>query len=309
MPSGSLFEQPHPWTKDVSTLPPSSESAAIIGALAASGGWGSGTFRTDDSIHVLEAPANAPRVMVARGADYYLPDCEPLPATIPLPATGAVEGEQGYTCTGGGDCHLLIVSRSEKKLYELYQASQAAAGGPVTTLCLVVWDLAKQYPDTLRGDQCTSSDAAGLPVAAFMPSADEVFAGEVKHALRFILPNARMQRQVYVRPATHAGAPSSTNMSAPPYGVRFRLKASFDESTLASPGARVLARALKKYGMVLSDGGNIPLTIQSDRFTTHKWSEVGITDSRALASLQVTDFEVVDLGPRIPLTYNCVRNP
>jgi hypothetical protein len=28
-----------------------------------------------------------------------------------------------------------------------------------------------------------------------------------------------------------------------------------------------------------------------------------------LASLKVTDFDVVQLGPAIPLTYDCVRNP
>ena len=69
-----------------------------------------------------------------------------------------------------------------------------------------VWDLNKQYTDVLRGDQCTSADAAGLPIAALLPTADEVAAGSVPHAIRFILPNARMKRQVYVRPATHADA-------------------------------------------------------------------------------------------------------
>jgi hypothetical protein len=226
---------------------------------------------------------------------------------MPLPTVGATEGETGYACTSGGDCHLLVVSRSENKLYELYQGNQLPNGN-IETSCLVVWDLTKQYPDTLRGEQCTSTDAAGLPVSAFMVNADEVFAGEVTHALRFILPNARMQAHVYVHPATHAGSPSGPT-TAPPYGVRFRLKASFDETTLTAPGARVIAKALKKYGMVLSDGGNLPVTIQSDQFTTHKWSEVGINDAFALGGLTPADFEVVDLGARISLTYNCVRNP
>ena len=26
-------------------------------------------------------------------------------------------------------------------------------------------------------------------------------------------------------------------------------------------------------------------------------------------AIQVTDFELIDAGPRIPLTYDCVRNP
>jgi len=60
--------------------------------------------------------------------------------------------------------------------------------------------------------------------------------------------------------------------------------------------------------MILSDGGNIPVTVQSDRFTATKWADVGVSN-HSLISIQVTDFEVVDLGPRIALTYDCVLEP
>ena len=142
---------------------------------------------------------------------------------------------------------------------------------------------------------------------ALLPTADEVAAGSVNHALRFILPNARMKRQVYVRPATHAGAPSSANADAPPYGVRFRLKPTFDE-TPYNANARVILRALKTHGMILSDGGNIALTFADDRLSAAKWSSLGIPP-QTFNSIRVTDFEVVDLGAEIPLTFNCVRAP
>ena len=35
-----------------------------------------------------------------------------------------------------------------------------------TALGAFVWDLTKAYPDSLRGDQCTSADAAGFPIVA-----------------------------------------------------------------------------------------------------------------------------------------------
>jgi serine/threonine-protein kinase len=79
-------------------------------------------------------------------------------------------------------------------------------------------------------------------------------------------------------------------------------------ASLPTEGSRVIARAMQRYGMLLADGGNIALTAQSDRFTTHKWSEVGV-DTRALQAIAVSDMEVVDLGTSIPLTYDCVRNP
>ncbi len=203
---------------------------------------------------------------------YYLPDCDQR-IEFPLPAGGAVEGETGYACTGGGDCHLLVVHTSQKKLYEAYQAD--VTGGALGTMCAVVWDLTKSYPADIRGEQCTSTDAAGLPVAALLFTADEVAAGSVDHAVRFILPNARMAAKVYVHPATHAGAPSGP-AGLPPYGSRFRLRADYPLASLPSDAARVVARALQKYGMILADGGTIALTAADDAFTQHKWADVGI---------------------------------
>src|ERR1019366_656965 len=191
------------------------------------------------------------------------------------------------------------------KLYELYNSTKS--GSDFTALGAFIWDLTKAYPDNLRGDQCTSADAGGFPIAALLPTADEVAAGAVKHAIRFILPNARMKKAVYVHPGSHAGGPSSTDANAPPYGVRFRLKAAFDETPF-NTGEKVVLRAMKTYGMLLSDGGNIALTFADDRTATAKWSDVGIT-AQSFFALKVTDFEVVDLSSEITITNDCVRNP
>jgi serine/threonine-protein kinase len=89
------------------------------------------------------------------------------------------------------------------------------------------------------------------------------------------------------------------------YGSRWRLKSSFDLASLPNEGARTVARALQKYGMVLADGGNIALTAQSDRLTTSKWD--GLLGAQDLAAIQPTDFEVIDTGAPAELTYDCVR--
>lgn len=309
VPTTALFTQPHAWTKDVSGLPASARSAAIIGALNTLGGWGAGSMRIDFSIALLFADAATPRrsIMAAPGGYCFGgPDCDAVPLQMPIPTNGNTEGSNDYVCdTANNDCHVLVVETSGKKLYELYNATQA--GAAFTSLGAFVWDLTKQYPDSLRGDQCTSADAAGLPMSALLATSDEVANGEIPHALRFILPNARMKKQVYVRPATHAGGPSSTNADAPPYGVHFRLKASFDETPF-NAGERIVLHAMKKYGMILSDGGNIVLTFADDRLSSNKWATVGI-DSFSFTSVAVSDFEVVALGAEIALTFNCVRNP
>lgn len=306
---GGLFEAAEPWTRDVSGLPADARSDAITGALQAQGGWGNGdVLQIDFSIALLTADASTPRRTVTGHGEYCYggPDCDPVPLQMPIPVGGNTEGSTDYTCdVEGNDCHVLVVERSEKKLYELYNASER--GAEFVALGAFVWDLRKPYPDNLRGEQCTSADAAGFPVAGLLPTADEVASGHVDHALRFILPNDRMKADVYVHPASHAGQPTSSNPNAPPYGVRLRLRADFDESSYGS-GERVILRALKKHGMLLSDGGNIALTFADDRHSTAKWAELGV-EARSFAALHVADFEVVDLSPEIELTYDCVRNP
>jgi len=302
-PAGALFQAPNAWNNAVDSAQLSSSSSSILSALAAAGGWGTGKIQIDFSMKVLTADGSTPMVAFTPSAGFYTPDCDQgMP--FPLPPGGAIEGESGYSCTSGGDCHLLVVHTAKKKLYEMYQAT--VAGGVLQATCAVVWDLTKSYPADLRGQQCTSTDAAGLPVAALLFTADEVAAGSIDHAIRFILPNARMAQKVYVYPATHAGAPSGA-AGLPPYGSRFRLRADYPLASLPSDGARVVARALQKYGMILADGGNIALTAADDAYSQHKWVDVGI-DSHSLGALQVGDFEVVDGGPLIPLTYDCVRN-
>src|SRR5262249_38175104 len=114
---------------------------------------------------------------------------------------------------------------------------------------------------------------------------------------------------VYVHPGSHTTSATSGGSDAPPYGVRFRLKSSFDVTSLPSQGAQVVAKAMQTYGMFLSDGGQIALTAADDRFTTHKWADSGIDiDAHAMADIDVTDFEVVDMGSLVQ-SGSCMRNP
>ncbi|MBV8755955.1 MAG: hypothetical protein JO257_01690 [Deltaproteobacteria bacterium] len=296
---GPYFEHAMFFDRDVSNAPKSAMSAQFIGALRAAGGWGnSDRFTIDFSFDVLTADATTPRVAFSPTADFFTPDCDS--ATVPLPAGGDVEGETGYACTHNGDCHLIVVDPSEHQLFEMYRANDAATfqGG-----CLAIWDLAHEYGDSLRGDQCTSADAAGLPIAPLLFTADEVAAGEITHAIRFVLPDDRI-REGFVRPATHSTATSGLPGS-PYYGVHLRLRADYPVDSLPSPGAKVVARALQHYGMIHADAGEIALTADSDTHTTAKWA--GLLALQDLQALAVEDFEVVDHGAPIALTNVCKR--
>lgn len=310
--SGSgVFPSSAPFYQDISKAALASDSAAIIGGVAGRGGWGNGnTFQMDFSIEVLAADSSlAPRAF-SPNDDFYDPDCDPAPT--PVPPNGRLEGESGYACDNDGDCHLIVVQNN--RLYEMWRAD--IRGSSFSGGCLAIWDLKKNYwaaaaaPNYSRGNGCTSADAAGLPITPLLFSADEVAAGEIKHAIRFILPNNRIRNRSYVYPGTHATGAASGDAGTPPYASHWRLKASVDEAALPSEGARVVARALKKYGMYLADGGQIALTGQSDTYTTAKWS--GLLEPQDLSSLEVGDFEVVDSGEAFEWgvgDHECQRTP
>ena len=297
-PTGPYFTQAMFFNTDVSTVPKAANSASIIAALAAAGGWGnSNKMQIDFDLDVLTATASTPKRTFTPTDDFYSPDCDQT--AMPVPTGGNLEGETGYACTNDGDCHLLVYDPSGGKLYEMWRANITTTfqGG-----CLAVWNTGTSYTSNLRGDQCTSADAAGFPIAPLLFTADEVKAGHIDHAIRFILPNNRIKRG-YVHPATHATS-TTGGSSAPSYGVHLRLRADYPIANLPA-GARVVARAMQKYGMYPADGGNIALTADSDRHTTAKWS--GLLGPTDLAALKVTDFEVIDHGAPIALTGDCVR--
>ena len=305
------------WNQDISQAPLAADSAAMIATLQGLGGWGNGgVLQIDFSMYVLHAAADSPTVPVVAwpsGGDYYSPDCDEPGFAFPLPPGGAIEGSPGYACDHENeDCHLLVVQGDT--LSEAYVAN--VAGNALQSICALRWDLRKVYPRTGRGEQCTSADAAGFPIAALLFNADEVAAaipsnGDIGHAIRFVLPNSRIADDRYVHPATHGTLVTSGPDASVPYGVRMRLRGDFDLSGY-NPAARVLLRTMQRYGIVLADGGNIALTGEDDRFTTAKWDDLGIDEHvfvDGTPSPQVSDFEVVETGPRHVVTYDCVRTP
>ena len=306
---------------DVSAAPVTSDSSAITQWMVENmgpGGWGTGTMRIDFSIVAVDAPAGTEKRVFEIEPDYYYePDCDTAP--VPLPPGGYVEDYPqdppdpnnqwaGYDCSGfadGADCHMIVVSRSEQRLYELYHAT-VDAGNTFYGGCEALWSTATAPTGDGRGQQCTSADAAGFPIAPLLFSAEEVKAGVIDHAIRFILPNSMIRAKKYVYPATH-GTNTSGPMTSIPYGGHMRLKADYPIQNL-KPAAQVVAKAMQKYGMYMADGGNIALTAQADVVSCATWAEVDL-GPQDLNMLKATDFEVIDHGPTMDVTYECMRTP
>ena len=324
-PEGSV------WNQNVEAAALHPDSALMIATLDSLGGFGGVDFRRmqiDFSLHVVRAEPDAPtRTTVSHPDGYYLPDCDPLGMAVPVPSNSAIEGETGLQCDNeDNDCHLLVVQGDT--LYEAYRVT-ASGNDALETQCLAIWQLDVVYPAEGRGEHCTSADAAGFPMAPLMFNADDIAAqldtdpagdGDLGHAIRFIIRNQRMANdpslggvggRLYVRPASHAGSPSGP-VDSIPYGSRLRLRSDFPLDGY-SAAAKVILNTFKRFGIVLADGGNIALTAESDLYTDASWDDLGI-DSRVFdltpgaQDVDITDFDVVDTGPRIGETWDCVRS-
>jgi serine/threonine-protein kinase len=291
------------WRRDVSAAPVDARSAEVVGWLAEQGGFGFGRIQIDFSIEVLSADDSTPFVPFEPTDDWYEGDCDADP--VPLPPGGALEGESGYACESDGDCHLIVWHGPTRRLFEMWRAH--LDGVTLYGGCLAVWDLSASYGPFGRGRDCSSADAAGFPIAPLLFDADEVAAGEIAHAIRFVLPNARIRHRTFVSPASHATGAAGGGAAAPPYGTRLRLRADYALDALPNEGARVVARALQRYGMLLADGGNVALTARSDRSTQATWD--GLLGPHDLAAIDVSDFEMVEAGERYLWQGDCVRAP
>jgi hypothetical protein len=177
-----------------------------------------------------------------------------------------------------GDRHVILHDRAACKVYELYAAYPGSGGWKAGSGA--IFDL---RGNALRPRGWTSADAAGLSVFAGLVRYEEVAAGRIDHAIRVTAPKTR---NAYVWPARHA-ASSASDATLPPMGLRLRLKSSVDTSTLPAQ-ARIVAEAMKRYGVILADNGSAWYISGAP---DNRWSNDAL---RALGRLTGKDFEAVD---------------
>ncbi len=159
-----------------------------------------------------------------------------------IPLNAGVEGGSN----ADGDRHVVAYDKKRCKLYELYRAFPSkgkwkAEGG-------AIWDLRSAG---LRTEGWTSADAAGLPIFPGLVRYDEVAAGHLDHAIRLTFASTR---DAWIHPASHC-AGDSNSPDVPAMGARMRLRSGYDLSSLTG-GARVIAEAMKTYGMIVADNGS-----------------------------------------------------
>jgi hypothetical protein len=233
-PNCPIFPATNVWNKRVDSLPVATDSATMLHAID----FGAGLHPDFGSFAGYGIPVNVVGKQQATHRVRFQYASESDKGPYPIPARPLIER--------GSDRHLLIVDRSNCKLYELFAARHTATGWHAGSGA--IWSLTSNH---LRPNTWTSADAAGLPILPGLVRHSEVKAGVIDHALRFTAP-ATCSGHIY--PARH-DAGSGGCATLPPMGLRIRLKASFNVNSLPRP-ARVIAIALQRYGMILADNGS-----------------------------------------------------
>ena len=268
------------WNQDVSKAPVARNSAAVIAYINRHGG---------DYLHPdFGSPRTYgfPYAVVGRSQrslpiHYTAYGSESDKGPFPIPPSAPVEGGQ----RSDGDRHVLTVDRSGCTLFELYRGFFVSAGRDHWNADSgVSWNLRSTR---LRPDSYTSADAAGLPIFPGLVRYDEVRRGHIDHAIRITFDSTRA---AWVHPASHCAGDTS-DPDAPAMGTRLRLKAGYGLGRF-SGGAKVIGRALKRYGVFTADNGsNWFISGTSDR----RWQDQNLDQLKRIPG---SAFEVVRSAAR-----------
>jgi hypothetical protein len=181
---------------------------------------------------------------------------------------------------GDADRHILIVDSTNNHLYEIYNVWHNGTSWEAYSGAFFDMNTNNRRPDGW-----TSADAAGLAILPGLVRYDEVYGpDEINHAFRVTVSSTN---NYYAFPASHV---AGSNTSAPPFGTRFRLKASKDITGFSAPMQKIF-RAMQKYGLIVADNG-------SNMFVsgTHDTRWDGDVLVPAFHALKASDFEVIQLG-------------
>jgi hypothetical protein len=179
--------------------------------------------------------------------------------------TGEVPIPAGATTTGSGDSPLIIDQPSSHTEWELWQAQPA--GGGDWSAC---WG---GKLDTATSDGTFPSpyglSASGISYLATTITEADVASGSIKHAIAVQLAGCTAPQ---IAPADRNDC--STNPGQAPYGTWYRFPAELVMPSGLQPFARMVFRALQRYGMVVTDQAGAVMLVAED---STDWTAQGHT--------------------------------
>lgn len=194
------------------------------------------------------------------------------------------------------DGRMIIIDKVTHTEYNISKANRTATGWEAGTVSVynILWN------GTPVGH---SSRGSGIPAMAGLLRPWEIRQSRIEHALAFGYTETAENKCVF--PASKADG-HSTQPFAIPEGARLQLdpsltEADFDRMGL-SQNAKVIARALQEYGMILVDtSGSFKLYMEdliNNPFAIEQWTdpELNLT-KESLYNIPYTAFHVLELPP------------
>ena len=194
------------------------------------------------------------------------------------------------------DGRMIIIDTVTHKEYNLSKARRTDAGWVAGTVSVynILWDA------TPVGH---SSRGSGIPAYAGLLRPWEIKQGRIEHALAFGYTLTARDKCVF--PASKTDGDSKRPFAIPE-GARLQLDpsltdADFDEMGL-DPTAKIIARALQEYGMILVDtSGSFKIYVEdliNNPYATEQWTDPALNLTKeSIYNIPYTSFRVLELPP------------
>ncbi|MFL5894433.1 MAG: hypothetical protein ACJ76Z_04900 [Thermoleophilaceae bacterium] len=234
------------------------DQTAALGLRSQVTSFGTWVSTTAWSSPLYVVPANQPRVTVGldtRYTRYGLLDTAFLRgdmSSVPLPDDAVPSGPPQTGNVTWSDKELIVYQPATDTAWELYHAVHwdsrwtVTDGGKISDISekdgrYDRWPTGKPHGMT----------GSGIPLLAGLQTVAELQNGSIDHAVGVSIPHVR--KGGLRSPATRTDG-DFTTWDAVPEGARFRLPADLDVDALPlTPYAKMVARAIQRYGMVVID--------------------------------------------------------
>jgi hypothetical protein len=210
---------------------------------------------------------------------------------------GHVRIPRGARADPTSDAAMTIYDRARGSVYGLWHArydrdrdSWSACGGTVYYL-----RSNGLHGRLRRSDEPRNRGHRGIPPPIWAVRVSEIRSGSIPHVLKIAVHSTKCAH-VFPMVANECGTRAR---HAPPEGTRIRIRRSIDLRRFdLSPSARVVARALQRYGAVIGDqsGGGIVLKVENTIAEGKGWRWQGLLEARSLSAIPLRFYQVIRLG-------------
>jgi len=290
---GPIFASNSCWQAKLPDNAPisSNTSAYISNVISQIKQYGPWINTNQYSVPVYVVPEDQPTVYITLNKAKGSPVVDDLQAAyhaVPLPPDAHP--------ANGTDHHLVVLQPSTGKMWEFWvlQAEVNSSG----TFWSADWGgyIGNYHNSTGFFEQpfpTWGATATSLMLAGGLMLISEAEAGLVPHALAFAMLNLAPWNDV-VLPAQRS---DGNGKGIVPEGTRFRLPPNVNLSGITLPFAKVMATAIRDYGLITRDTAGVPVTYAEDPspYGSNPWHDIFTTwENQIMNEIPWAEVQVVD---------------